>query len=185
MGALSAANQWYGAVMFLPAALGGALLPVLSERIGQADRPGARAVLRTAVGMNAAAVLPIVLAGTVISPWIMGMYGPGFTAAWPTLVIVLATSGLVAVLNPVGTVLAASGKLWVGFWMNSGWAAVFVGMTLLLARSGALGVASARLIAYGVHAGWTVWYAMRFVRPEAETRSSAVALPARSERSSL
>ena len=178
MGAFSAANQWYGAVMFLPAALGGALLPVLSERIGQSDRAGARKVLRTAVAVNAAAVIPIVLAGSAASPWIMGMYGPGFAAAWPTLVIVLATAGLVAVLNPVGSVLAASGRLWLGFWMNSGWAAALLLMTVLLARSGALGVASARLIAYGIHAVWTAWYAVRFVASRAEPRSVAGAIPA-------
>src|SRR4029077_16614129 len=60
MGALSAANQWYGAVMFLPGALGGAVLPVLSERIGAADPAGARKVLRGAVALNAAVVVPIV-----------------------------------------------------------------------------------------------------------------------------
>jgi hypothetical protein len=67
-------------------------------------------------------------------------------------------------LNPVGSVLAASNRLWLGFWMNSGWAVAFLLGTLALVRFGALGVASARLAAYAVHAGWTVWYAVRFIR---------------------
>lgn len=164
MGALNAANQWYGAILFLPSALGGAVLPVLSERLGQGDAAGARKVLRAAVLLNATAVAPFIAAGSVLSPWLMRLYGPGFAGAWPTLVVVLVTAGVVALTNPVGYVLAASDRLWLGFLMNSGWAAVLLGATLLLVRWGALGVASARLVAYLVHAGWSAWFALRFVR---------------------
>jgi O-antigen/teichoic acid export membrane protein len=173
MGAYSAANQWYSAVLFLPAALGAAVLPVLSERIGQADQAGARNVLRAAVAMNAIVVAPIVLVGSVASPWIMRMYGPSFAAAWPTLLVVLLTAGVVVVLNPVGNLLAASNRVWLGFWMNAGWAVVLLGTTVVLVRSGALGVALARLIAYGVHAIWTVWFAVAFLRPAPAARSAA------------
>jgi O-antigen/teichoic acid export membrane protein len=163
-GALSAANQWFGAVMFLPNAVGGVILPVLSERLGSGDAPGARKVLKMAVALNAGAVIPIVVAGCLASPWIMRAYGPSFAEAWPTLVVVLATSVVVAVTNPVGSVLAAADRLWLGFLMNTGWAAVLLVATILLVRWGALGVASARLVAYLVHAGWTAWFAVRFVR---------------------
>lgn len=164
MGVLNAANQWYGAVLFLPSALGGAILPVLSERVGQGDAPGARKVLWAAMAMNTAVMIPIVAAASAVSPWIMGMYGPGFASAWPTLVAVLLTAGLVAIMNPVGNVLAASGRLWLGFAMNSGWAVVFLGATLALVGWGALGVAGARLLGYVVHAVWTVWFAVTFLR---------------------
>lgn len=164
MGALTVTNQWYAAVLFLPTALGGAILPVLSERVGQGDTLGARKVLRAAMTLNLAVVAPIVAAGALASRGLMGMYGPGFAAAWPTLVVVLVTSGLVAVTNPVGNVLAASGRLWLGFLMNSGWAVVFLVATLLLVKWGAFGVASARLIAYAVHSGWTLWFAAAYMR---------------------
>lgn len=164
MGVFSAANQWYTAVLFLPTALGGPVLPVLSERVGRKDAAGARKVLLAAVGMNAAVVVPIVAAGGLASPWIMGLYGPGFAEAWPTLVVVLATAGLVAVTNPFGQVLAAAERLWLGFLMNSGWAAVFLGSTLLLVDRGALGLGTARLLGYAAHAAWTAAFAVRFAR---------------------
>ena len=173
MGAYSAANQWYAAVLFLPTALGAAVLPVLSERIGQADQAGARNVLRMAVVMNAVVVAPIVLVGSVASPWIMRMYGPSFAIAWPTLVLVLVTAGVVAVLNPIGSLLAAANRVWLGFWMNAGWAVVLLATTVLLVRSGAVGVALARLVAYVVHAMWTVWFAVSFVRPTPTMQSAA------------
>ena len=173
MGAYSAANQWYAAVLFLPAALGAAVLPVLSERIGQ-DQAGARNVLRAAVALNAAVAAPIVLAGSLASPWIMRMYGPSFAAAWPTLLVVLVTGGVAVVLNPIGSLLAAANRVWLGFWMNSGWAVVLLGTTVLLVRWGAFGVALARLIAYAVHAIWTVWFAVAFLRraPAAQSASA-------------
>ena len=164
MGVLSVANQWFGAVMFLPMALGGAVLPVLLERVGQGDALGARKVLGAAVAMNTAVVVPIVAAASLLSPWIMEMYGKEFGAAWHTLVVVLLTAGLVAATTPVGNLFAAADRLWLAFLMNSGWAALFLGSTTFLVKWGALGVASARLFAYVIHVGWTVWFALSFVR---------------------
>lgn len=165
MGALTATSQWYAAVLFVPTALGGALLPVLSERVGRRDAAGARAVLRAAILTNLAVVAPIVAGGALASGWIMGMYGPGFRGAWATLAVSLVTAGVVAVTNPVGSVLAASGRLWLGFAMNAGWAAAFLAGTVGLVRWGALGVVTARLVAYVIHAGWTFAFAAWYLRP--------------------
>jgi O-antigen/teichoic acid export membrane protein len=164
MGVLNAANQWYGAVLFLPSAISGAILPVLSERVGQGDAASARKVLRAAIAIDAAVVVPIIAAGSLASPWIMGMFGPGFNVAWPTLIAVLATAGLLAVANPPTVVLQASGRLWLGFAMSSVWAVTYIGVTLALVGWGSLGVALARLIAYLVNAIWTAWFAFRFLR---------------------
>lgn len=169
MGAFSAANHWFAAVLFLPSALCGPVLPVLSERVSCGDRPGTRKVLLAAVAMNAAAALPIVLLGSLASPWVMAMYGPGFADAWPTLVAALGAAAILAVTNPVGYLLAASGRLWLAFVTNAGWAAVFLGATKLLVGWGALGVAGGRLIAYAVHATWTVWFAWAIVRTRKAT----------------
>jgi hypothetical protein len=47
---------------------------------------------------------------------------------------------------------------------------VFLATNVLLVRWGALGVASARLVAYAVHAGWTFWFAAAFLRSHAPLR---------------
>jgi O-antigen/teichoic acid export membrane protein len=173
MGAYSAANQWFAAVLFLPTALCGPVLPVLSERMNGGDAAGARKVLLAAVAMNAVAAIPIAVAGVAFSSRIMGMYGPGFAEAWPTFSLVLATAGVVAIANPIGYVLAASGRLWLGFAMNSGWAAIFLGATVALAGRGAFGIAGARLIAYLAHAVWTVWFALAFLRTRVARATAA------------
>jgi O-antigen/teichoic acid export membrane protein len=159
MGLFNAANQWFGALLFLPGALGQAALPVLSERLVDNDTAQSRRVLRFYIKLNGAVVLPLVILGCLASPWIMASYGHGFREGWPVLVAVLVTAGLLAVQTPVGQIIAAAGRMWLGSGMNLGWAACFVTLSWLTLDSGALGLASARLAAYVLHATWTFAFA--------------------------
>lgn len=159
MGLFNAANQWFSALLFLPGVLGQAALPVLSERLGENDGLRAGKVLGFYIKLNAAAVTPLMFLGCLASPLIMSSYGPGFTEGWPILVIVLTTAALLAVQTPVGQVIAASGRMWMGTAMNFGWAACFVVLAWCLLRWGALGLAAARLGAYLAHAIWTFAFA--------------------------
>lgn len=154
MGVFNAANQWFGALIFLPGVLGQAALPVLSERMGADDSGRSRKLLAFYTKLNAVVVAPLVILGAAASPLIMASYGPGFREAWPTLVVVLLTAGLVAVQTPAGQVLAASGRMWLGSAMNFGWAILFIVATYLLVPRGSFGLAAARLLAYVLHSLW-------------------------------
>jgi len=94
----------------------------------------------------------------------MNLYGEGFGNGWPTLVVVFLMSGLLAVQIPVGHIIAASGKMWLGFAMNSGWAITFIIGTLLLLDHGSLGLATARAISYIVHTTWVSVFAIWLIR---------------------
>jgi O-antigen/teichoic acid export membrane protein len=163
MGIFSAADQWYAMLLFLPNVLGAVVLPVLSDRLGQKKAGQSMQVLSLGIRMNALLVLPLVLLASVASPYIMRSYGEGFADAWPTLLVVLLTAGLLSMQTPAGQVIVASGRMWTGFLMNLGWAAMFVGGTLALLHLGSLGVAGGRAIGYAAHAAWTFAfvYAMR------------------------
>ncbi|MFZ2405405.1 MAG: oligosaccharide flippase family protein, partial [Methylobacter sp.] len=167
MGIFNAANQWYVMLMFLPGLLGGVVLPVLSERLGQKDTSQSMKTMVLAMKANALIVMPFVLIACIISPCIMGFYGPDFRDGWPTLVIVLLTAGLVSVQVPVGQIIAATGQMWVGFSMNMGWAIVFIMTTLLLVDKGSLGLAAARGVGYIFHATWTFGFAIWLIHKEA------------------
>jgi O-antigen/teichoic acid export membrane protein len=78
----------------------------------------------------------------------MSLYGAGFSASWPVLVVTLVTGAVLAVQFPVNQLLNASGKLWVVFFLNLWWAVLFVGFNTLMIDKGALGLVTARLIAY-------------------------------------
>jgi O-antigen/teichoic acid export membrane protein len=165
MGLFNAANQWFGALLFLPGILGQAALPVLSERFGQKDLRRSRRVLGFYIKLNGAVVTPLVILGCLASPLIMSSYGPGFRQAWPVLSIVLVTAGLLAIQTPVGQVLVAAGRMWLGVTMNLGWAVFCLLLTWILVRWGAAGLASARLGAYLLHTVWTTAFALYFLRP--------------------
>lgn len=159
MGILSAAHQWYALLLFLPSLLGSVVLPIISERLGQEDVRQSSRTMSLAIKVNALLVLPIVLSISVASPYIMGLYGESFRGGWPVLIIVLLTAGMTTIQSPVGQIITASGKMWIGCAMNMGWAAVFVLGTVLLVGNGALGLAVARAIAYAVHAVWVFSFA--------------------------
>jgi O-antigen/teichoic acid export membrane protein len=164
MGVFNAANQWYGALLFLPVTLGASLLPLLSDRLGRGDTQNSASVLSLMLKLNGAIMAPVVLVMSFSSPYIMRLYGSEYRNAWSTLVIVILTAGIFAVLMPVGDVIAASGRMWLGCLMNTGWAVVFIGSTLLFVRFGSFGLASARLLAYSVHAIWTFAFAYKVMR---------------------
>jgi len=94
----------------------------------------------------------------------MKVYGAGYRDGWPTLIAVVWTAAILAVSTPVGDVITASGRMWLGLLMNSGWAVVFISSTYLLVHLGSLGLASSRLIAYAVHAVWTMGFAYMIIR---------------------
>jgi len=164
MGIFGAANQWYAMLLFLPGLLGQVVLPVLSEQLGQKETNQSMKTMVLAIKVNALLVLPLVLLASIASPYIMGLYGEGFRSGWPTLVVVLLTTGLLAVQTPVGQIIAASGKMWIGFAMNMGWAIIFVLGTLLLVDNGSLGLATARMLSYIAHTIWVSLFAVYIIR---------------------
>jgi O-antigen/teichoic acid export membrane protein len=125
MGIYNAANQWFIALLFLPGIIGQIVLPMLSERLGEKDKESSKAVLMLSIKLNCLIVLPLVIGGCLASPFIMQLYGDGFREEWLTLVVVLVTAGLLAVQTPVGHIIAASGRMWVGLVMNMAWGLFF------------------------------------------------------------
>ena len=165
LGAFNATNQWFNALMVLPGALGQVFLPALSRELASGDIAVTRRLLVQMIRGSAAIVAVPALLGILASPLIMRMYGAGFAEEWPTLAIALATAAIIAVQAPVGYVIAASGRMWTGFWMNLGWSVALLVLTWALVRQGAMGLALGRLGAYIIHSSWTFWFAYRVVAP--------------------
>jgi O-antigen/teichoic acid export membrane protein len=158
LGIYNAANQWQSAIQFLPALIGTAILPVMSERHGSGDLLGGVRVMKRMMAMTAVLVVPITLLICACSPWIMRGYGLSFVSGYRTLCLSVVTAALLAVMTPVGQYLAASGRMWAGFVMNTGWGICMILAAWLMVHWGAEGLAGASLIAYLIHAVWTVWF---------------------------
>jgi O-antigen/teichoic acid export membrane protein len=164
VGIFNAANQWFGLVIFIPGLLGQALIPMMSERLGRGDAGTSRRMLKMSTALNGITSVLIIAVVWEFGPLIARLYGRGFEATPAVLNIALITGGLLAVLASVGHVIVASGRMWMGFVMNLGWAICFIGATRLLVYRGALGLAEARLVAYVIHGVWTGLFAWRLLR---------------------
>lgn len=164
MGVFNAANQWFTLLMFLPGVLQQASLPMLSERIGQGDLDRATRILFASIKVSIGVVFPLVVVGSIASPLIMSLYGTGFNEDWLTLVIVLATAGILAVQSPIGVFLQASERMWLATATSLAWAVTFLIASYALTPIGALGLAVARAIAYGVNGILIVGIAYYVVR---------------------
>jgi O-antigen/teichoic acid export membrane protein len=130
---------------------------------------------------NAAIVIPIALVLAGLSGTIMSAYGQGFAEGQRAMIITVFTAVVFTIMAPVGQVIAASGRMWTGMWMNLGWAIILILSSWLLVDMGAEGLASARLIAYCVHGLWTFAFAYRCLHDPArslEAQKNAEARPA-------
>jgi len=159
MGVYGAANQLYSMLLFLPTLFGQVVLPILSERLGHKDVRRSTQTMLVAMKANALCVVPFIVVASILSPYIMRLFGEGFKDGWPTLIVVLWTAALYAIQAPVGQIIQASGKMWTGFFMNLGWATAFVLGTFVLVKDGAFGLAGARGIAYLLHSVWIFLFA--------------------------
>jgi len=163
LGLYNAARQWWLLILFVPTAMSRAVLPILTERLETADRRGARKALLAAMGLNGTIAVTAAAALTVFGREAMALFGGSFEDGSLVLVLMVWTAAVLAVQAPVGRVIAASGRMWLGFCMNVGWAGVLLTSFWWMKEWGAVGLGGSLLLAYAVHTTWTLLFALRFV----------------------
>ncbi len=163
---LGIAMQWFQVILFVPATAGRVVLPILTDHVAKDDRAGSRKILLYAMTANALVAVPMAVAVGILSPYVLGLYGSGFEHQHASLVVAVATAALVAIQAPVGNLLAATARMWLGALMNAGWAAVYLSLVYLFRAQGALGVMVALGAAYLAHAVWTFWFALHHSNAE-------------------
>ena len=151
MGIFNAANQWRMAILFLPSMVGTIVLPILSNLYGSDDRARYNKVLWLNVLFSGAVALAVALPVAALSSFIMASYGEGFENGRMVLVLLSAVSVIMTPLNVIGQSIASVGKMWNGFFLNLIWALTFLVSAWLLTSLGAIGLAMATILAYGVH----------------------------------
>jgi len=157
------AMQWFNAIMFLPTVAGRVVLPMLTGSVTSDNGADSKKLLLLAMRANAVITFPMAFVIALSSPWILPLYGPGFVRGWPVLVVAAFTAALLGVQAPVGNMVAATSRMWLGMVMNFGWALIYVGGSLWTARFGAIGIALALCGAYIAHGVWTFAFAIRQV----------------------
>jgi len=157
LGLFTAANQWLTIILFVPAILSQAAMPVLSDRIGTGDEDQGEKIVIVLVKLCALVLLPVLVIG-VMSKVIMGCYGEGFASGWPVMLISVLTAGIMAIQTPIAYMIAAKGRMWIWLLMSSVMGLCFIGLNVWLVHFGAIGMAWARLIAACLQGAWSFAY---------------------------
>jgi O-antigen/teichoic acid export membrane protein len=151
MGIFNAANQWRGAILFLPGSMSAIVLPLLSNLHGSKDRANFNKVLRYNALLNTGIAVLAALIISTLSVRIMSSYGKDFASGSWTLVFLSVSAVLSASAAVIGQAIASKGWMWWGFLLNFIWGCVLMVCFVFLSNKGALGLAGANMIAYAVH----------------------------------
>jgi O-antigen/teichoic acid export membrane protein len=117
---LGVGMQWFNAIMFLPTVSGRVVLPMLTGYVTSENSADSKKLLLLAMRANALIAFPMALVIAVVSPWILSLYGPGFSRGAPVLIVAVFTAALLGVQSPVGNMVAAVSRMWLGMLMNIG-----------------------------------------------------------------
>ncbi len=158
---LGVAMQWFNIALFFPSVAGRVILPIVTERLLSGHRAQAMSVIKMAVVANVLVSVPLATIIGIASPHIMEMYGDKFRSGWAALALASFIAILVVAAMPIGQMIAARNKMWVGACMNLAWATVFVIGAWILVDLGSLGVVTALGVAYIAHTAWVVLYVHR------------------------
>ncbi|MCC6718790.1 MAG: oligosaccharide flippase family protein [Acetobacteraceae bacterium] len=122
--------------------------PMSAQLIARGDRPGLQHLVSQGVLLSGGVALLLSLGLAVCAPWLLGLFGPGFTGGGDLLMVLAFGQCLIAQFGPAGGLLAMAGhnRLLVAMML----ATVVLDLALclvLIPRLGALGAALATAIA--------------------------------------
>lgn len=151
LGLYNAAYQWHGAMVLIPMILMSVSIPVLVQEWEAGRKERFRAVTLWICGLMLAVCLPAAALTALLSPWIMGIYGPGFREGWTVLVLLLAAAPLHALAKITSGALLGMNRAWWVLGVNLGWGATVLAVTAwLVPTRGVMGLAIAFLTAYAI-----------------------------------
>jgi O-antigen/teichoic acid export membrane protein len=146
------ANQWRNTILFIPAALSQIALPMLSSALESKHQYKSTYIKNLKLNVYVAGAMVIVF--VLLSPLIIFTYGSEYKGAQYPLVIMLITTGLIAVNNVIGQVIASKNKMWIGFYVNMLWGMFLIFFSyifIVVMKMGAVGISLAYLLSYLLH----------------------------------
>lgn len=147
-----AADQWKVIILFIPAAVSHVALPILSSLVNDTPKRYWK-ILRYNILLNASLALVFAIVVCMFSPYIMTMYGKGYSDPMPLVYLALSTI-FTSVSTVVGISIQSRAKMWIGFGFNMFWGVMVISFSYLFLNNGmgASGVALGVMVAYAIHA---------------------------------
>lgn len=152
MGIFNAANQWRTAILFVPQALTGIVLPTLASLDPKSDRLRYQKVFWGTVAIIGSVALALALGVIAGSDFIIRSYGAGFGEGRGTLILLALAAVNMAVNNVLGADIISQGRMWAGLACNAAWAVTALALACwLVPTHGAFGLATSILASYPIH----------------------------------
>jgi O-antigen/teichoic acid export membrane protein len=146
------ANQLRLAIILLPAAVSQVVLTLLSETSRQEEEARFRSILLLHIRVIWFMTLPMCVLAVAAARSLAMSFGGDYVESWSVLMVLAASALFSSVATSVGQALASKHRMWLAFLLNGIWATVLLGLAWVWTpRYGALGVALAYLVSYGVH----------------------------------
>ena len=145
MAVYNVVTQWRQFLLFLPGIAAQVFLPIMSSQTSS-DRPESAKTLYLKI--NIIIALPFLLGLSLLSPFIMALYGESYTAQWPVFVVVQLATFAQIIQSPVITSWAADGRMWTNLFANGFWGAALVILSWTFIKLGALGLGFALLLSF-------------------------------------
>ncbi len=161
LGVFHAAHHWYQVLNFLPSAICVAGVPVMTSLLAEGNPEACSRLLRRMIRLSVLLVAAGGVGLSLLADPIMRLYGKAFGGNTVVVRLIVLQACLVAAINPVGRFILASGRMWAGFALNTGWAFLLVATSGFLVRLGSRpeALASAYLVAHAVQGLCTFAYA--------------------------
>lgn len=151
LGLYHAAFQFHGPMIFIPMVLMSVSMPVLVQEWEAGRRERFRKVTFWICGLMLTFAVPPVVLLSLLSPWIMNLYGASFRDGWIVLVLLLAAAPLHALAKIASGALLGMNRAWWVLGANLAWGVTLLMVTLwLVPGHGVTGLAIAFLAAYSV-----------------------------------
>lgn len=151
LGLFAAADQWRTAILFLPALMSQASLPILTDLYAGGDLVSYRRLFQVNLLGTSAICLGAATVITLAGPAVMAIYGKAYAPHSDVLMYCCAGAALAGIAGVAAQVLTSSGRYWLGFQLNLVWAIVLLAFGYLSRADGALGLARAYCLSYAVH----------------------------------
>lgn len=170
LGIYNAALQWEVLMKYVPTLIASTSLPVMSDLLGRGFVRDGEVLLLSLLRTMLILLIPLAIIVSLLSDVIIGFYGPGFGGGQSVLVVVVISSVFASVSSTIGIYINALGKMWIAFAINSIWGITFITSSYYFISDGALGLAKAKIVAYGLHLLWS-FFVVYLIRKEYDVRS--------------
>lgn len=142
--------HWFALALVVPGMLSRVLLPRLVRAGASLSDPGAaQRLVRAAIVMTLLVACTVALAGIVMGPWILRLYGDRYATGTSVVVTFLIAAVASAPANTIGNAIVARDGQWLWLLLTSAWVGVLIVGAYTLRAQGAWGGGATYALAYG------------------------------------